>query len=128
MKDKSEQEKESNHKCEVIKEKIDKWYYKYIYHYKTKTQNQEGLNELKKNKFCTCNSFCILFGSKFIHHFNLIFIFPWYRFTNNDADGCLVKLIVLILYIGLFMTFSMIVELIFHIFIYSIADGGLKIP
>jgi len=97
----------------MIKKQKD-CYFKYIYYYKSLTQDQEGLNKLKRNKACTCKSCCKsfskLFLSKCIPHSTLIFILPWFLFTKKDADGCFIKLIVLILYISLFMTFNMTVE------------------
>ena len=87
-------------------EKQKDCYFKYIYYYKALTQDQEGLDKLKRRK-CP---FCKLFLSKYIPHSTLFFIFPWFWFTKNDKDGYCIKFTVLILYIALFMTFNMSTE------------------
>jgi len=103
-------QEEPNSICDVLKGKIDKFYYHYVYSYKTQTQNQEGLTKLKRGRCFTFTSFLKLFLSKYIPHSTLFFILPWFLITKRDADGYFVKLIVLILYITLFMTFNMLTE------------------
>ena len=105
----NQQQKEPDSICEVIKDKVDKFYSNYIYEYKAQTQNQKGLNDFKKDK-SFISSFFSLFLSKYIPHSTLFFIFPWFLLTKNDADGYFVKLVVLVLYIALFMTFNMLTE------------------
>ena len=103
-------EREPDSICEVIKQKVDKFFFKYIYYYKAQTQNQKDLTKFKRNKCFTFSSFFSLFLSKYIPHSTLFFIFPWFLFTKKDADGYFVKLVVLVLYIALFMTFNMLTE------------------
>ena len=105
----NQQQKEPDSICEVIKDKVDKFYSNYIYEYKAQTQNQKDLKDFKKDK-SFISSFFSLFLSKYIPHSTLFFIFPWFLFTKNDADGYFVKLVVLVLYIALFMTFNMLTE------------------
>ena len=88
---------ELNSICDVIKKKVDKFYFKYIYLYKAQTQNELGLKQLKERN---C-SFIRLFLSKFIPHSTFFFILPFNLCTKKDSDNYFIKLVVLILYLGL---------------------------
>ena len=55
-------------------------------------------------------AFFKLFLSKYIPHSTLFFILPFFLFTKYDADDYFVKLVVLILFIGLYTTFNLLTE------------------
>ena len=100
------QEERKEEDQNILKKKINNFFYEYMYLYKKNTQDQKGLEEFRL-KDC---AFFKLFLSKYIPHSTLFFILPFFLFTKYDADDYFVKLVVLILFIGLYTTFNLLTE------------------